>query len=211
MSQNKLALVSVSDKQGLVGFAKGLPDLGFTILSTGGTAKVLRAEGIPVTDVSQYTGFPEILGGRVKTLHPKIYGGILARSTSSDQAEILQHNIEHIDLVVVNLYPFSATVDKGATFEEAIEQIDIGGPSMLRAAAKNHQRVTVVADTFDYLRVFRELQHGDTSLGFRMYLAAKVFNLMARYEQSIFDWFRYQVDDDSLNLQLAQLAAETRK
>ncbi|MBI5466449.1 MAG: hypothetical protein HY974_04125 [Candidatus Kerfeldbacteria bacterium] len=207
MAQSKFALISVADKKGLVEFAEPLPNLGFTILSTGGTAKALRAGGVPVTEVPQHTGFPEILGGRVKTLHPKIHGGILSRSIPDDQAEILQHGIEPIDLVIVNLYPFSVTVAKGASFEEAIEQIDIGGPTMLRSAAKNHQRVTVVSDTLDYLHVLNELQHGGTSPKFRMYLAAKVFFMMARYEQSIFDWFRYQVDEP-YNLQLAQLAAE---
>jgi len=141
------AIISVYDKSGVVEFAKALHDLGFEILSTGGTAAELTKAGIPVTSVSEVTRFPEILGGRVKTLHPAIHAGILARRTSEQQEELKNHEIEPIELVAVNLYPFEKTIAKpGVTWEEAIENIDIGGPTMVRAAAKNHERVTVVTD-----------------------------------------------------------------
>src|SRR6059036_990352 len=145
----KLALLSVSDKRGLAEFATVLVRThGYTLLSTGGTAKLLAERGLPVTEVSQHTGFPEIMGGRVKTLHPKIHGGLLCRRDQpEDLAQAAEHGITLIDLVVVNLYPFEQAVAKpDVTFEEAIENIDIGGPSMLRSAAKNHQDVTVVCD-----------------------------------------------------------------
>src|SRR3954463_3355538 len=145
------ALVSVHDKAGVIELARVIHGLGGEILSTGGTAAALSAAGIPVTQVSAHTGAPEILDGRVKTLHPKIHGGLLGRATPAHQAEMTANGIEPIDLVVVNLYPFEATIARGdVSFDEAIENIDIGGPSMLRSAAKNHERVTVVVDPDDY-------------------------------------------------------------
>ena len=156
----KLALLSVSDKSGLVEFATALVRThGYTLLSTGGTAKLLAEKGLPVTEVSQHTGFPEIMEGRVKTLHPKIHGGLLCRRDKPEHlAEATKNAIELIDLVVVNLYPFEQTVAKpGVHFEEAIENIDIGGPSMLRSAAKNHESVTVVCDPGDYPAVIEAL------------------------------------------------------
>lgn len=182
------ALISVSDKRGLVEFVASLADFGVEILSTGGTAKMLSEAGFAVTMVSDYTGAPEILDGRVKTLHPKIHGGLLGRDIPSHQAQMKQEGIEAIDLVVVNLYPFEETVAKGApTIAEAIEQIDIGGPSMLRSAAKNHERVTVVADPDDYATVIAEMkQHkGSTSDGLRFDLARRVFALTAAYDAAI--------------------------
>ena len=148
------ALISVSDKQGLVEFARFLADRGVEILSTGGTAKALREAGVVVIEVSDHTGFPEIMDGRVKTLHPTIHGGILARRTDKSHVDALaKHGISPIDLVVVNLYPFEATVAKGADYETAVENIDIGGPSLIRGAAKNHAFVTVVVDPADYQTV----------------------------------------------------------
>ena len=152
----KLALLSVSDKRGLVDFATALvKQFGYRLLSTGGTAKLLAEKGLPVTEVSQHTGFPEIMEGRVKTLHPKIHGGLLCRRDKADHlAQAATNDIALIDLVVVNLYPFEQTVAKPhVEFEEAIENIDIGGPSMLRSAAKNHESVTVVCDPADYASV----------------------------------------------------------
>jgi phosphoribosylaminoimidazolecarboxamide formyltransferase/IMP cyclohydrolase len=184
------ALLSVSDKTGLAEFARGLHErFGVQLLSTGGTAKFLRDEGLPVTDLSDYTGFPELFEGRVKTLHPKVHGGLLHRRDSAEhvkQAEL--HDIPPIDLVVVNLYPFEETVARaGVTLEEAIENIDIGGPSMLRSASKNYKSVTVVTDTADYARVLEEMaQHsGDTTLGLREQLAVKVFLRTSQYDGAI--------------------------
>ena len=148
----KRALLSVSDKAGLVPFAQTLAKAGVHLISTGGTAKALREAGLQVTELSAYTGFPEMLDGRVKTLHPKVHGGLLfIRGNSHHEASVREHGIEPIDLVVVNLYPFEQTIAKpGVSLEEAIENIDIGGPSMLRSAAKNHESVTVVVDPDDY-------------------------------------------------------------
>src|SRR5215813_13049559 len=149
------ALISVSDKTGIVDFATGLAGFGVEILSTGGTAAALKAAGLTVTDISKYTGFPEMMDGRLKTLHPKVHGGLLhLRDNAEHVAQAKEHGIEPIDLVVVNLYPFEETVAMpGVTLEEAIEQIDIGGPSMLRSAAKNYRSVTVVVDPCDYADV----------------------------------------------------------
>ncbi len=183
------ALISVSDKTGLAPFAKNLHDLGVEILSTGGTAKALRDAGLPVIDVSDFTGAPELFDGRVKTLHPKVHGGLLHRR--DDDAHIAQakeNDIPAIDLVVVNLYPFEETIAKsGVTLDEAIENIDIGGPSMLRSAAKNHSHVTVVVDPADYERVISEMRehHGDTTRAFREQLAVKVFLRTSRYDAAI--------------------------
>ena len=183
------ALISVSDKSGLVEFARGLARFDVRILSTGGTAKLLAENGVPVTEVSDHTGFPEMLDGRVKTLHPKIHGGLLARrDVPAHVAAIKQAGIEPIDLVVVNLYPFARTVaGPGCTLEEAIENIDIGGPAMLRSAAKNHGGVAVVADSADYPRVLEEMGRsgGAISAGTRFALAKKVFAHTAAYDAAI--------------------------
>jgi phosphoribosylaminoimidazolecarboxamide formyltransferase/IMP cyclohydrolase len=183
------ALLSVTDKTGLVDFARGLHEHGVELLSTGGTAKVLRDAGLPVKDVSAHTGFPEMLDGRVKTLHPLIHGGLLFRRDLPAHVEqAAAHGIEPIDMVAVNLYPFSATVAReGVTREEAIENIDIGGPSMLRSAAKNHAGVTVVCDPADYDTVLGEMRaHGGvTTAELRARLAAKVFDLTAHYDRAI--------------------------
>ncbi|MCG5536442.1 bifunctional phosphoribosylaminoimidazolecarboxamide formyltransferase/IMP cyclohydrolase [Ectothiorhodospira mobilis] len=181
------ALISVSDKTGLLPFAQALAGRGVEILSTGGTARMLSEAGLEVTEVSAHTGFPEMMAGRVKTLHPKIHGGILGRR-GTDDAAMETHDIPPIDLVVVNLYPFEATVTRpGCTLEEAIENIDIGGPAMVRAAAKNHAAVTVVVDPADYDRVLAGMQEGDGALepALRFELAAKAFAHTARYDGAI--------------------------
>src|SRR5690349_20181610 len=190
MADVRRALVSVSDKRGIVEFARGLAALDVEILSTGGTAKLLADAGIPVRQVSDYTGFPEMLDGRVKTLHPKIHGGLLGRRDVPAHLDAMRaHGIEPIDLVVVNLYPFAETVAKpGVTFDEAIEQIDIGGPSMLRSAAKNHAHVIVLVDPDDYAPVLAELRAGGVSSGTRRRLAQKVFCATACYDGAIADW-----------------------
>jgi phosphoribosylaminoimidazolecarboxamide formyltransferase/IMP cyclohydrolase len=184
----KNALLSVSDKTGLVDFAAFLSARGVRLLSTGGTAKALREAGLPVTDVSDYTGFPEMMDGRVKTLHPKIHGGLLhLREDAAHTAQAAIHGIEPIDLVVVNLYPFAQTLAKpGATHHDLIENIDIGGPSMLRSAAKNHRSVTVLTDPADYAAVRAEIESsGATTEATREKLAAKVFRHTAHYDQLI--------------------------
>jgi phosphoribosylaminoimidazolecarboxamide formyltransferase/IMP cyclohydrolase len=186
------ALLSVSDKTGLVEFAQGLHDMKVDLLSTGGTAKALREAGLPVTDVSEYTGAPELFDGRLKTLHPKVHGGLLHRRDDKDHlAQAKKHDIPPIDLVVVNLYPFEETVAKpDVSLEEAIENIDIGGPSMLRSAAKNHSHVTVVVDPADYPRVIEEMKEnkGSTTRGFREQLAVKVFLRTSEYDRAITDF-----------------------
>src|SRR5579862_9226457 len=182
------ALISVFDKTGVLEFAKRLAVLRIEILSTGGTAKLLRESGLTVKDVSEFTGWPEMLGGRVKTLHPKVHGGLLfRRNLAEDQKQAREHGIAPIDLVVVNLYPFEATAVKaGLTAEELIENIDIGGPTMLRSAAKNWESVTVVADPADYDRVASELETAhETSLATRLDLARKAFATTARYDGMI--------------------------
>ncbi|MFT7677559.1 MAG: phosphoribosylaminoimidazolecarboxamide formyltransferase/IMP cyclohydrolase [Planctomycetota bacterium] len=190
--QVKRALLSVSDKSGLVIFAGGLAKLGVELLSTGGTYKVLSEAGLAVTEVSAYTGFPEMMNGRVKTLHPKIHGGILAlRDQDHHVAAMREHGIEGIDLVVINLYPFEETVAKpGVSRAEAIEQIDIGGPSMVRSAAKNHRFVGIVTDPSDYERVLVELNEHEGALGddLRADLAFQAFALTARYDSAISRW-----------------------
>jgi phosphoribosylaminoimidazolecarboxamide formyltransferase / IMP cyclohydrolase len=188
MAASLKALISVTDKSGIVEFARELIRLDFEILSTGGTAKSLKAAGLPVTEVSAYTGFPEILDGRVKTLQPKIHGGLLGRRQDPRHREQMRAlDIEPIDLLVVNLYAFEKTVAKpGCTLEEAIENIDIGGPALLRAAAKNYPEVTVLTDPNDYLQVLQELKtNGRTSTATRFYLAKKVFALTHRYDGAI--------------------------
>src|SRR4249920_2796718 len=167
------ALLSVSDKKGLVEFARALERRGIELLSTGGTAHSLRNAGIAVREVADYTGFPEIMGGRVKTLHPRVHGGLLGRR-GTDEAVMAEHGIGAIDLLVVNLYPFAATIARpDCSYDEAIENIDVGGPAMLRAAAKNHADVTVIIDPADYAMVLAELEaSGDTSIDTRSRLAA---------------------------------------
>jgi phosphoribosylaminoimidazolecarboxamide formyltransferase/IMP cyclohydrolase len=183
------ALLSVSDKTGIAAFARQLHELGVELLSTGGTAKTLRAAGLPVIDVSEYTGAPELFDGRLKTLHPKVHGGLLQRRDNKTHlAQAKQNDIPPIDLVVVNLYPFEQTIAKpNVTLEKAIENIDIGGPSMLRSAAKNHADVTVVVDPADYARVIEEMKehHGNTTKGFREQLAVKVFLRTSQYDSAI--------------------------
>ncbi len=187
----KTALLSVSDKTGLVEFAKGLSSLGVKILSTGGTAKALREAGLAVVDVSEHTGSPEILDGRVKTLHPKVHGGILGRrGEPSHVRQMEEHAIEPIDLVCVNLYPFADVTARGCSYEEAVENIDIGGPSMVRSAAKNHESVVVVTDPADYELVLDELRRtGTTSIERRKLLARKAYRATAAYDGMIADWF----------------------
>lgn len=188
MGKIERALLSVSDKSGLVEFAKILATANVELISTGGTAKVLREAGLTVKDISEHTGFPEMLDGRVKTLHPKIHGGLLhLRDSPEHIATIQAHDILPIDLVVVNLYPFEATVAKpNVSIEEAIENIDIGGPSMLRSAAKNHESVTVVTDPADYSRVAEQVKaNGNTTLELRRELAAKVYARTAAYDAAI--------------------------
>src|SRR5690606_36359130 len=179
------ALLSVSDKTGIVDFARGLHAAGVALLSTGGTARLLAEAGIPVTEVSDYTGFPEMLDGRVKTLHPKVHGGLLARRDLPEHMDALErHGIGPIDLLAVNLYPFDATVAQpDCSFEDAIENIDIGGPAMLRAAAKNHAGVTVVVDPADYATVLAHVRDGGgVDAALRLALATKVFAHTARYD-----------------------------
>ena len=188
----KRALISVSDKTGLVDFARALAAMGVEILSTGGTAKTLKAEGLPVKDVSEVTGFPEIMDGRVKTLHPKVHGGLLAiRGNAEHQAAQKAHDIADIDLLAVNLYPFEATVAKGASAEEVIENIDIGGPAMIRAASKNHDHVTVIVEPEDYARVLADMTGGGgaTTLATRRSLALKAYARTAAYDAAISRWF----------------------
>ncbi len=183
----KRALVSVTDKSGVVDFCKELEKLDYEIISTGGTKKVLDAAGVKTIGIEDVTGFPEILSGRVKTLHPMVHGGLLAiRDNSEHQKEVSEHNIKYIDLVCVNLYAFRETIERGASFDEAIENIDIGGPSMLRSAAKNHKFVTVVTDKDDYAKVIEEIKaNGDTTYETRRALAAKVFRTTAMYDSMI--------------------------
>ena len=192
------ALLSVSDKTGLVDFAKSLAGYGVELISTGGTAQVLRDAGLKVLDVSEVTGFPEMMDGRVKTLHPKLHGGLLAiRSNKEHAAAMEKFGIKPIDLVIVNLYPFEASVAKGAAYNDCIENIDIGGPAMIRAAAKNHADVTVVVEPADYSKVLGELaQHsGMTTLELRRRLAAKAYARTAAYDAAISNWFRDALRD----------------
>ncbi|RJQ23240.1 MAG: bifunctional phosphoribosylaminoimidazolecarboxamide formyltransferase/IMP cyclohydrolase PurH [Nitrospiraceae bacterium] len=189
MAKVERALISVSDKTGIAEFAKELGKLGIEIISTGGTATTLSAEKIKITEVSKYTGFPEMLGGRLKTLHPKIHGGLLwRRDNPQDEREIKANQIKSIDMVVVNLYPFEQTVSKpDVAFDEAIENIDIGGPTMLRAASKNFRDVVVIVDPADYEKIIRELKTQDGEVGYdtKFYLAQKVFTHTARYDTLI--------------------------
>lgn len=189
------ALLSVSDKTGLVDFARTLHQRGVQLLSTGGTLKALETAGIPVTGVDEYTQSPEVMDGRVKTLHPRVHGGLLARA-GHDEADLARLGAEFIDLVIVNLYPFAQTLRRaGATYEELVENIDIGGPSMLRSAAKNHARVTVVCDPADYALVEQEITAaGEVTQETRRRLAAKVFGHTAAYDGMIAEWLSGQVE-----------------
>jgi phosphoribosylaminoimidazolecarboxamide formyltransferase/IMP cyclohydrolase len=188
--RGRRALLSVADKDGLVPFAKGLTEASYEIVSTGGTAKALRAAGIPVIEVATITGFPEIMDGRVKTLHPNIHGGLLARR-GVDEAVLIEHGIDMIDVLVVNLYPFEATTARpDCTDAEAIENIDIGGPAMLRAAAKNHERITVVVDPADYDSVLAALREPEVPASVRRDLAIKAFAHTARYDTAISNYLR---------------------
>ena len=202
------ALISVSDKTGIVEFAQALHALNVRLLSTGGTAKLLADAGLPVTEVAQHTGFPEMLDGRVKTLHPKIHGGLLARRDLPEHVNALQqHGIDTIDILAVNLYPFEATVAKpGCTLEDAIENIDIGGPAMVRSAAKNWKDVTVLTDASQYAQVLAELKaDGKTSDKTRFAASVAAFNRIAQYDAAISNYLSARLEDGSLSEFPAQL------
>ena len=189
MSKIERAIISVTDKTGVVDFARSLAGFGVQILSTGGTAKAMRDGGVTVTDISEYTGFPEMLDGRVKTLHPKVHGGLLGMRSNPEHIKTMKkHGIKNIDMVVVNLYQFEKTVAKqGVTLDEAIENIDIGGPAMLRSSAKNFRDVTVIVDPSDYDKVLKEMKenNGATLLKTRFRLAKKIFKLTHNYDGTI--------------------------
>ncbi|HEX7954703.1 MAG TPA: bifunctional phosphoribosylaminoimidazolecarboxamide formyltransferase/IMP cyclohydrolase [Burkholderiales bacterium] len=194
------ALLSVSDKTGLIEFARALSNSGVELVSTGGTAKAIAEAGLKVRDVSDLTGFPEMMDGRVKTLHPNVHGGLLAIRDNADHARSMKdHGIAPIDLLVVNLYPFEATVDKGASEDDCIENIDIGGPAMIRAAAKNHHDVAVVVESSDYQSVLDELaaNNGATTLALRKRLAQKAYARTAAYDAAISNWFADQLKIDA--------------
>ena len=199
------AILSVRNKTGLLDFARSLIQLGWTLLASGGTAQLLRSSQLPVTDVAQYTGSPEILGGRVKTLHPAIHGGLLARPTDSDRADLARIGAEMIDLVAVNLYPFEQTIARpGATMADAIENIDIGGVTLIRAAAKNHERVTLICDPADYGPVLAALASGGVSSDLRKQLAVKGFALTSRYDAAIASHMRGADAPEQLTLHPVQ-------
>ncbi len=194
------ALLSVSDKTGLIDFARALSARGIELVSTGGTSKAIADAGLKVIDVSDLTGFPEMMDGRVKTLHPKVHGGLLAiRENPEHEAAMLAHDIKPIDLLVVNLYPFEATIAKGAAYDECIENIDIGGPAMIRAAAKNHADVAVVVDVADYAPLLAALDanHGATTLALRKTLAQKAYARTAVYDAAISNWFANELGDSA--------------
>jgi len=194
------ALISVSDKTALIDFARALAGLRIELVSTGGTRKALREAGLAARDVSELTGFPEMMDGRIKTLHPAVHGGLLAMRSNKDHAAAMQtHGIAPIDLLVVNLYPFEATIARGADFASAIENIDIGGPAMIRAAAKNHEHVAVVVDPSDYAAVLAELDRhaGMTTLALRQKLAAKAYARTAVYDAAIANWFARELRRDA--------------
>ncbi len=195
------ALISVSDKTGILEFAKELHNSGIEILSTGGTAELLRKDGVPVIQVSDYTGFPEMMDGRIKTLHPMVHGGILARRDVPEHLKAMEeHGIRPIDLVVINLYPFEQTVaKKGSTLEEAIENIDIGGPAMVRSSAKNYKDVTIIVDPENYGKVLEEIKNGSVSLETRKRLSRDAFAHTARYDSLITDFLSNQWKEDEPN------------
>jgi phosphoribosylaminoimidazolecarboxamide formyltransferase/IMP cyclohydrolase len=189
------AILSVHNKNGLIEFAKGLVELDWTLLASGGTAKLLRENNIAVTEVADYTKSPEILGGRVKTLHPAIHGGLLARPTTEDRQQLQHLGWDYIDLVAVNLYPFEETIAKAnVTYADAIENIDIGGVTLIRAAAKNHERVTLVCDPSDYDAILAELRDGGISEKTRAELAIKGFASTAHYDSAIHDYLKKQAE-----------------
>ena len=197
MKKIERALISLTDKSGIEDFARKLEEFGIEILSTGGTAKKMRDAGIEVTDVSDFTGFPEMLDGRVKTLHPLVHGGILnQRDNEQHRNQCAEHKIKNIDLIAVNLYAFEKTVaDPDCSLADAIENIDIGGPTLLRASAKNFHDVTVIVDPYDYELVLDEMREGgNTTLKTRFYLATKVFGLTSHYDTAISEWL------DNVNL-----------
>ncbi len=199
MQKIERALISLTDKAGIEGFAGQLANLGVELLSTGGTAKKLRDAGLKAMDVSEFTGFPEMLDGRVKTLHPKVHGGILNQRANSDhQQQCAAHGLKNIDLIAVNLYAFTKTVaDPNCSLADAIENIDIGGPTMLRAAAKNFHDVTVIVDPADYPQVIQEIKaSGNTTLKTRFQLMRKVFALTSVYDTAISEWLE-KVDLDT--------------
>ena len=197
MAQQKIrrALLSVSDKSGLIEFARALNAQGVALVSTGGTSAALKAAGLPVQDVAELTGSPEMMDGRVKTLHPKVHGGLLAiRGNAEHDKAARDHGIAPIDLLVVNLYPFEATVAKGGAYDDCVENIDVGGPAMIRGAAKNHDSITVVVEPIDYARVLTEMSAngGATTLALRRELAAKAYARTAAYDAAISNWFAEQ-------------------
>jgi phosphoribosylaminoimidazolecarboxamide formyltransferase/IMP cyclohydrolase len=198
------AIISVSDKSGIADFARGLKELGIEIFSTGGTKKSLEAAGVKIHSISELTGFPEILDGRVKTLHPAVHGGILARRDLPQHlSQLAQNRIELIDMVVINLYPFVATVTKaGVSLDEALENIDIGGPSMIRSAAKNFPSVLVVVDPGDYDTVLQKLRQGNVDLGYRKRLAQKAFQHLALYDTAIAQYFNEEVFPEEMTIAL---------
>jgi phosphoribosylaminoimidazolecarboxamide formyltransferase / IMP cyclohydrolase len=202
MAQQKIrrALLSVSDKTGLIEFAQALNAQGVALVSTGGTSAALKSAGLPVQDVAELTGSPEMMDGRVKTLHPKVHGGLLAiRGNAEHDKAARDHGIAPIDLLVVNLYPFEATVAKGAAYDDCVENIDVGGPAMIRGAAKNHDSVTVVVEPVDYARVLTEMSAngGATTLSLRRELAAKAYARTAAYDAAISNWFTGQNKTDA--------------
>lgn len=189
------AILSVHNKSGLVDFANGLTAFGYNFLASGGTSKLLRDNNITVTEVADYTKSPEILGGRVKTLHPAVHGGLLARPTEEDHNQLLKLGWDYIDLVVINLYPFEETIAKpNVTYADAIENIDIGGVTLIRAAAKNHERVTLVCDPADYTSVLDELRAGGISAKTRARLAVKGFASTAHYDTAIHAYLKQQAE-----------------
>src|ERR1051325_6639703 len=208
------ALISVSDKEGLVPFARGLAGRGITLVSTGGSARTLSDAGLPVTEVAGVTGFPEMLDGRVKTLHPAVHGGLLARRDRPDHlAALAEHGIGEIDLLICNLYPFAQTVALGADRETCIENIDIGGPALIRAAAKNHEFVAVVSDPADYETVMGEIAAaGATSRDLRRRLARKAYALTSAYDAAVSRWFEQDagVTFPETLVGVAKLVEETR-
>jgi phosphoribosylaminoimidazolecarboxamide formyltransferase/IMP cyclohydrolase len=189
------AILSVHNKSGLVDCARELVSLGWTLLASGGTAKLLRENGLSVTEVADYAKSPEILGGRVKTLHPAVHGGLLARSTEEDHNQLLSLGWDYIDLVAVNLYPFEETIAKpNVAYADAIENIDIGGVTLIRAAAKNHERVTLICDPSDYSSVLDELRAGSVSAKTRAKLAVKGYASTARYDSAIHAYLKQQAE-----------------
>lgn len=203
MSDRKTAILSVYDKTGLLDLAKGLTEHNVRILASGGTARMVREAGFPVEDVSTITHAPEMLGGRVKTLHPAVHGGILARNLESDEKDLKDQNIDKVDFVVCNLYPFKETVAKvGVSIPEAVEEIDIGGVTLLRAAAKNHARVTILSDPRDYAQFLQDLKKGEISADLRNKLALKAFEHTADYDTAISDFFRKQYSENKTQLAL---------